>query len=469
MEKSKCYLAIDIGASGGRHILGFIKSGKLTTQEVYRFENGAKMKGAHLCWDEEELFHHVLQGLVECGKQGHRPVSVAIDTWGVDFALLDKDGNRVGDLIAYRDNRTDGMDALLDQTMPFASLFAQTGIARQPFNTIYQMMAVLKQNPEYRETVDDFLLMPEYLSYRLTGKKAHEETILSTGALLDATTRTWCKEALQAAGLPEKWFQTKIVRPGTPLGNLSPEMVGIVGFDTTVVLAAAHDTGSAFMAVPAKDDRAVFLSSGTWSLLGTELLKPQTDGKSRAMGFTNEMGYNGTTRYLKNIMGMWILQCIRKELNKKYSYAEMAALAAESEYEEYVDATDNRFLAPPDMIQEVRKALHDQGSPDPKEDKDIFRAVTLSLAMCYRNSIREIETLTGKSFTSINIVGGGSQNITLNRLTAKVTGLPVYAGPTEGTALGNIIAQMIVSGEIANLQTARQLIADSFSIQKYKE
>lgn len=469
MDKSKCYLAVDIGASGGRHILGFIENGKLTTKEVYRFENGAKMMGDHLCWDDTELFHHVLQGLVECGKLGYHPVSIAIDTWGVDFALLDKAGGLVGNLIAYRDSRTDGMDVLLEKNMPFARLYDKTGIAKQPFNTIYQLMAVLKQNPDYRETVDDFLLMPEYLSYRLTGKKAHEETILSTGALLDAKTRTWCREAISAADLPEKWFQTEIVRPGTPLGNLLPEHVKAIGFDATVILAAAHDTGSAYMAVPAKDDRAVFLSSGTWSLLGTELTKPQTDGKSLTLGFTNEMGYNGTIRYLKNIMGMWILQCIRKEQDKKYSYAEMAELAAESDYADYVDATDNRFLAPPKMIQEVRRALHDQGSPEPKEDKDIYRAVTLSLAMCYRNSIREIETLTGKSFTSINIVGGGSQNITLNRLTAKVTGLPVYAGPTEGTALGNLIAQMITSGELPDLQTARQLIAESFPIQKYKE
>ncbi len=469
MEDRKTYLAIDIGASGGRHILGYIDNGKLATQEMYRFENGAKMKGDHLCWDGEALFQHVLRGIAECGKQGYHPVSIGIDTWGVDFALLDKAGNLAGDTVAYRDNRTDGMDVQLEKTMPFALLYQKTGIAKQPFNTLYQLMAVLKENPQARETADDFLMIPEYLSYRLTGQKAHEETNLSTGALLDAKTRTWCKDAIKAAGLPEKWFRTKIVKAGTVLGRLLPEHAQAVGFESTVVLPATHDTGSAFMAVPAKDDRAVFLSSGTWSLLGTELTKPQTDNKSQAVGFTNEMGYNGTIRYLKNIMGMWMLQCIRKEMDLKYSYAQMAELAAESDYEDYVDATDNRFLAPRNMKGEVLRALHDQGSPEPKEDKDIFRAVTLGLAMCYRNSIREIETLSGKSFTSINIVGGGSQNITLNRLTSKVTGLPVYAGPTEGTALGNLIAQMITDGQLPDLQTARHLITESFPIIKYKE
>lgn len=469
MKEPTSYLAIDIGASGGRHILGTIADGKLTTKEIYRFENGAKQKGGHLCWDGEALFQHVLNGLRECGKQGFHPASVGIDTWGVDFALLDKHGNLVGDTVAYRDNRTDGMDTLLEKTMPYAALYEKTGIAKQPFNTLYQLMAVLKENPEYRETVADFLLIPEYLSYRLTGEKAHEETNLSTGALLDARTRTWCWEAIQAANLPEHWFQTKIVKAGTALGTLLPAYVEAIGYETTVILPATHDTGSAFMAVPARDDRAVFLSSGTWSLLGTELQGPQTDGKSQTTGFTNEMGYNGTIRYLKNIMGMWMLQCIRKEMNNQYSYVEMAALAAESDYEDYVDATDNRFLAPKSMISEVRRALHDQGSPEPQEDKDIFRAVTMSLAMCYRNSIREIETLTGKSFTSVNIVGGGSQNVTLNHLTARVTGLPIFAGPTEGTALGNIIAQMITAGELPDLQTARHLITESFSIVKYKE
>jgi len=467
MKNIPYYLAVDIGASSGRHILGAVEQGELTAKEIYRFENSATMKNGHLCWDAEALKKHVLEGIRECAKQGIRPVSVGIDTWGVDFAPLDKDGNLVGDIVAYRDSRTEGMDTLLEQIMPFQELYRKTGIAKQPFNTLYQLMAVLGEHPEYRETVEDFLLMPEYLSYILTGKKAHEETNLSTGALLDASTRTWCTDAIQAAGMPDKWFHTPVVKAGTVLGKLLPEHVKELGFDTTVILPATHDTGSAYMAVPARDDQAVFLSSGTWSLLGTELTRPQTDADSRAAGFTNEMGYGGTTRYLKNIMGMWMMQRIRKEIASDSSFDEIASLAAQSAYDCYVDATDSRFFAPENMTDEVRSALKEQGAPAPTDNKDLYRAVFLSLAMCYRDSILQIEKLTGKKFTSVNIVGGGSQNITLNRMTAAVTGLPVYAGPTEGTALGNLIAQMITSGELKDLSTARQLIADSFQIQEY--
>ena len=469
MKQLVYHLAVDIGASGGRHILGAIDNGKLITKEVYRFENGAKMNGTHLCWDADALLDHVISGLRACAAQGCSPVSMGIDTWGVDFALLDHAGNRVGEIVAYRDKRTDGMDARLEKTMPLAQLYAITGIAKLPFNTVYQLMAVLKENPEYAQTVADFLLLPEYLSYRLTGIKAHEETNLSTGALLDAKTRTWSTDVLKAAQLPETWFKTPIVKAGTALGSLLPELCGEIGFDMQVFLPATHDTGSAFMAVPARDDRAVFLSSGTWSLLGTELMQPQTDLFSMRCGFTNEMGYNGTIRYLKNIMGMWMLQSIRKELPVKPSYEEIAALAAASVYGDYVDAADNRFLAPESMRGEVLRALAEQGAPEPANEGDLYRCVLLSLAMCYRDSIREMEKLTGKAFTSVNIVGGGSQNVTLNRLTAQVTGLPVYAGPTEGTALGNLIAQMIAMGEIEDLQSARRLIKTSFSIQKITE
>ena len=469
MKNTAYHLAIDIGASGGRHILGAIQDGKLVTREIYRFANSAQAKGGHLCWDEEALVNHVITGLRECGKTGVRPVSVGIDTWGVDFALLNREGGLAGDIVAYRDSRTDGMDAVLEKTMPYQALFEKTGIAKQPFNTVYQLMAVLKEHPEYRETVVDFLLLPEYLSYRLTGQKAHEETNLSTGALLDAKTRGWSMETIRAAQLPPKWFQTPIVKAGTSLGHFLPEVQNAVGFDATVIFPATHDTGSAFMAVPARDDKAVFLSSGTWSLLGTELMRPLTGPDSLKAGFTNEMGYGGTTRYLKNIMGMWMLQSLRKEIGMRLTYDEIADLAAASDYEPYVDATDNRFLAPQSMKGELIRALEDQRVPAPQTDGDLYRVVLLSLAMCYRDSIRELGKLTGVTFTSVNIVGGGSQDVTLNRLTSKVTGLPVYAGPKEGTALGNLIAQMITCGEIPDLQTARRMIKESFQIKKYVE
>jgi len=463
----KTYLAIDIGASSGRHIVAWLENGKIETREVYRFPNGAELKNGHLCWDIEGLEQHVVAGLKAAGEQGYTPAYVGIDTWGVDFVLLDKAGQRVSDAVAYRDSRTDGMDTRLEQALPFPFHFGLCGIAKQPFNTVYQMMAVLKEHPEYAEEAADFLMMPEYLSYILTGKKAHEWTNCTTGALCNAESGTWSETIRAAAGIPERWFRTPMVKPGTVLGPLTDAVVAEVGYQATVILPATHDTGSAYMAVPARDDGAAFLSSGTWSLLGTELPAPDTSQAALDAGFTNEGGYNGTTRFLKNIMGMWMLQCIHKEIDKAHSFTEMAQLAAESTYTAYVDATDNRFLAPESMLAEVKAALADAGSPKPAGLSDILRAVTVGLAVCYDKSIQEMSEITGKNFTSINIVGGGSANVVLNQMTADVTGLPVYAGPTEGTALGNLAAQMIADGAFADLAAFRAALPRSFEIREY--
>jgi len=463
----RSYLAIDIGASSGRHIVGWMENGVIHTQEVYRFQNTETEKNGHLCWDMEGLYQHVLAGMVACREAGFIPTTMSIDTWAVDFALLDATGAMVGDLIAYRDARTQGMDKLLEERYSFEELYQATGIAKQPFNTIYQLMAVLQEHPEYRRQVTDFLLVPEYLSYRLTGQKAHEWTNLSTGAMCDPRTHTWAHAALHAADLPYMWFMTRIVEPGYDLGTLKPEVEERVGYDTNVVLGATHDTASAFMAVPAQDQHAAFLSSGTWSLLGMELDQPLPTEESRLAGFTNEGGWARTTRYLKNIMGLWMIQSIRRETNEQYSFAEMAQLAAQSTYPAWVNAVDNRFMAPASMLEEVKAALAEQGAPQPQSLGDVLRAVTMGLAVCYRDAISEMARLTGTEFTSINIVGGGSQNVTLNQMTADVTGLPVFAGPTEGTALGNLASQMVASGELHSLEEFRQVIRNSFDIVKY--
>ena len=463
----KTYLAIDIGASSGRHIVSWLEDGKIETREVYRFPNGGEMKNGHLCWDIEGLEHHVVAGLKAAKDQGYTPSYIGIDTWGVDFVLLDKDGQRLGDAVAYRDSRTDGMDAELEKVMPFPFHFGLCGIAKQPFNTVYQMMAVVKEHPEYATEAADFLMMPEYLSYILTGKKAHEWTNCTTGALCNAESGTWSETIRAAAGIPESWFSTAMVKPGTVLGPLTDKVAAEVGYQATVILPATHDTGSAYMAVPAKDDGAAFLSSGTWSLLGTELPAPVTSEAALHAGFTNEGGYNGTTRFLKNIMGMWMLQCIHKEIGKAHTFAEMADMAGRSTYPAYIDAADNRFLAPESMLEEVKSALRDAGAPEPADLADVLRAVTMGLAVCYDKSIKEMAEITGKQFTSINIVGGGSANVVLNQMTADVTGLPVYAGPTEGTALGNLAAQMIVDGAFEDLAAFRKALPGSFEIKEY--
>ncbi len=464
---NKIYLAIDIGASSGRHIAAWLENGVIKTEEVYRFPNGAEMKDGHLCWDIESLEKHVVSGLKAAKEQGHTPDYIGIDTWGVDFILLDKDDQRVGPAVAYRDSRTNGMDTELEKVLPFNMHFGLCGIAKQPFNTVYQMMAVLKEHPEYATEVEDFLMMPEYLSFILTGRKAHEWTNISTGALGNAETGAWSEMIRTAANLPDKWFRTPIVKPGTTLGALTPAIAAEVGYEATVILPATHDTGSAYMAVPAKDDGAAFLSSGTWSLLGTELDTPVTSTAACEAGFTNEGGYNGTTRFLKNIMGMWMLQSIHREIGKIHTFAEMAQMAAASDYPAYVDAADNRFLAPESMLEAVKSALRDAGAPEPQSLSDILRAVTYGLAVCYKESIAEMSAITGKAFTSVNIVGGGSANVVLNQMTADVTGLPVYAGPTEGTALGNLAAMMIADGTFADLAAFRAALPGSFEIKTY--
>ena len=463
----RIYLAIDIGASSGRHIAAWLEGERIVTREVYRFPNGAEMRNGHLCWDIEALEGHVIAGVKAAVQAGLSPDFIGVDTWGVDFVLLDREGQRLGDAVAYRDSRTEGVDALLEEALPYPFHYGLCGIAKQPFNSVYQMMAVLREHPEYADTADDFLMMPEYLSYVLTGKKAHEWTECTTGALCNAETGSWSEMIRMAAGLPDKWFRTPMVRPGTVLGPLSEAIRAETGCTATVILPATHDTGSAYMAIPAKDEGAAFLSSGTWSLLGTELPGPVATGEALAAGFTNEGGYGGTTRFLKNIMGMWMLQCIHKETGGAHTFAQMADMAAASTYPACIDAAAGRFLAPDSMLEEVRTALREAGAPEPQSLADVLRAVTMGLAVCYDKSIREMSAITGKAFTSINIVGGGSQNVVLNQMTADVTGLPVYAGPAEGTALGNLAAQMIADGAFADLAAFRKALPGSVEIREY--
>ena len=457
------FLAVDMGASGGRHILAHLEQGKIILEEIYRFDNGMVERDGHLCWQMDRLWEHVLKGMAACKAAGKVPVSMGIDTWGVDYVLLDKAGNLLGDTVAYRDGRTQGMDAKLEQTMPFAELYRRTGIAKQPFNTVYQLMAT---PPELLEQAEDFLMVPDYLHYRLTGVKANEYTEASTSGLLNALSREWDPEVLAAAGIPPRIFRRPVM-PGTNLGPILPEIAQRVGFSCDVVLPATHDTGSAFMAVPASSPNAVYLSSGTWSLLGVENDAPLTGADSLESGFTNEGGYDGKIRYLKNIMGMWMLQCVRNELEKRYSFGEMAQMAADAPETPWrVDVADNRFLAPKNMIAELQLAVTEQGGEELTLPR-LLRMVNLSLAEGYAKAIDQLEALTGKRFDTVHIVGGGSQNQTLNQMTADATGRTVVAGPTEGTALGNLMAQLIAGGAFADLAQAREAERASFDVTTY--
>ena len=470
----KKYLAIDIGASSGRHILGTVENGKIVLDEVYRFTNGQIRKDGHDCWDVDKLVDSVKAGIDAALEKG--PIeSAGIDTWGVDFVLLDKDLKRCSDAVAYRDKRTEGADAEIEAgVLSFADLYRRVGIQKTSFNTIYQLWALKKEHPEQLKRAVHFLTVPEYLNYRLTGNIVHEYTDSSTTALLDAEKKDWDYDLIEKLGLPKAIFG-KLEMPGATVG----EYKGV-----KIVLPAMHDTGSAYLAVPARDDKAVYLSSGTWSLLGVENEKPITTRAACVANFTNEGGAWGRYRFLKNIMGLWMIQSIRRELNgveyvegrgreatlealalladyergHQYSFGELSNVArGENTYNVIVDVNQQRFMNPDSMIGEVIKAAREQGKA-PTTVGELMQCVYKSLAECYSDAIRNLSDLTGKTYTSINIVGGGCQDLYLNALTAEATGLEVFTGPIEGTAIGNLIVQMIVGGEFKDLTEARRAI-----------
>ena len=470
----KRYLAIDIGASSGRHIVGTVRDGKIALEEVYRFTNGQVRKDGHDCWDVDALVASVKAGIDAALAKG--PVdSIGIDTWGVDFVLLDKDLNRCSDAVAYRDVRTAGADAEIERdVISFADLYRRVGIQKTSFNTIYQLWALKKEHPEQLAKAAHFLTMPEYLNFALTGKIVHEYTDSSTTALLDAAKKDWDRELIEKLGLPVGIFG-KLEMPGATVG----EYKGV-----KVVLPALHDTGSAYLAVPARDDKAVYLSSGTWSLLGVENDKPITNKAAQQANFTNEGGAWGRYRFLKNIMGLWMIQSIRRELNgvsyvegksgeetaealkaltdyqkgREYSFGDLSTIARGTDgYDTLIDVNEQRFMNPASMIAEVSKAAAERGRA-PTTVGELMQCVYKSLAECYAREIRSLSEITGKTYTSINIVGGGCQDLYLNALTADATGLEVFTGPIEGTAIGNLIVQMIAGGEFKDLAEARQAI-----------
>lgn len=465
----KYHLAVDIGASSGRHILGHVEQGRIVLEEVYRFENGPKKRGGRLCWDFDALAREVVNGLKACAKLGKVPATLGVDTWGVDFALVDREGRVLGDTVAYRDSRTQGMDALVEELIPAQELYRRTGIQKQSFNTIYQLMAVKRQSPELLEQAHRLLLVPDYLHYTLTGVMSNEYTEASTSGLVSAAAKDWDRELLGLLGFPQKLFGP-LSLPGTALGGLRPALREELGFDCQVVLPASHDTGSAFLAVPAGEGDSVTLSSGTWSLLGVELETPVTTPESRAANFTNEGGYQYRFRYLKNIMGLWMIQNLRREMAENGQlpgFGELSRLAREAaDFPGRVDVDDPSFMAPESMSAAVRAYCERMGQPVPQSPGELLSCVYHSLAQCYAQSVRQLERLTGRSFQAVHIVGGGSQDAYLNQLTASATGLPVYAGPTEGTALGNLLVQMIAQGEFASLQEARDAIRASFAVKE---
>ena len=461
------YLAIDIGASSGRHILAHMENGKMILEEIYRFPNGMIEKNGHKCWDTEALFDAILEGMKKCKEVGKVPVSMGIDTWAVDYVLLDKENKRIGDAIGYRDGRTMGMDEKVYAIIPEEKLYERTGIQKQIFNTIYQLMAVKEQDPKMLGQAETMLMIPEYFNFLLTGKKAAEYTNATTTQLVSPETKDWDYELIEMLGYPRQIFQ-KIEKPGTVLGNLTEEVKKEVGFDCKVILPATHDTGSAVMAVPTNDENTIYISSGTWSLMGTELKKADCSKESRLHNFTNEGGYDYRFRYLKNIMGLWMIQSVRCEIAPELGYGEICEAASKTDITSLVNCNDDRFLAPENMTEEVQKACRESGQKVPVGIAEVASVIYNSLAKCYEETIEEIEEMSGIVYGSIHVVGGGANAAYLNELTAKTTGKTVYAGPTEATAIGNLTAQMIAAGELSDLQAARKCIFDSFEVKTFQ-
>lgn len=454
------HLAIDIGASSGRHILGFYENGKLEIKEVYRFENGLQNINGSLCWDIESLLNEVKNGIKACKEQGYTPDTIAIDTWGVDYVLIDEKDDEIMPAYAYRDERTYAVIDEVESIIPPYELYSKTGEQKQAFNTIYQLYCDKKAGR--LDKAAHFLMMPAYLSYKLTGVAKNEYTLATTGALVNAKTKEWDMEVISKLGLPEKLFD-KLALPAEYIGNLTKEMRDFVGFDAAVVCAPSHDTAAAVAACPLEED-GMYISSGTWSLIGAENTEAILTEKACEFNFANEGGVDYRFRFLKNYMGMWLIQNIRRNINKEKTYDEMMFLAKESDFVEYIDVNDKSFVAPENMIEAIRTYLGKKDLPL----GDVLNSVYHSLAKSYVTAVREMEDLTGKTIKKINIVGGGCADKYLNELTAKYTGKPVVAGPKEATAIGNLIIQAIYSNPELDLEFMRKVVKTSFDIEEVR-
>lgn len=465
------YLAFDIGASSGRAILGNLENGTLQLEEIHRFENGMVYHNNHYYWNVYQLFEELKIGLKKCIQERKiQPQSVGIDTWGVDFGLLNSEGDLIGLPFAYRDSITDNAPEELFKLIPRDLLYASTGLQDMQFNTLFQLFALEKMNYSSLKQAKDLLFIPDLLSYFFTGIKINEYTIASTSQMLNANSRSWESSVLKSANIDTSLLQD-IVQPGTVIGEFMPHICLETGSSPIPVVAvASHDTASAVISAPAHGDDWAYLSSGTWSLMGVEISNPLTEGKAMAMNFTNEGGAENTIRLLKNIIGMWLIQecrrCWASEYN--YSWPEMVKLAESAEPFKYlINPDETRFLNPPHMPNAIISYCEESGQGTPSSHAEIIRAVYDSLALKYKMVLDQLELITEKKITCLHIVGGGSNNLFLNQLTADVTGIKVVSGPTEATAIGNILMQAKSDGEVENVAQIRAVVRNSFDVREF--
>lgn len=465
-------LAFDLGASSGRAVVGRLEGGKLVIEEIHRFPNDPVQAGDRLYWDILRLYHEIKQGIVKARQRGFAIRSIGIDSWAVDFGLIGANGELIANPYHYRDHHTDGMMEEVFAKLGRSAIYAKTGLQFLQFNTIYQLAALVKADSPALAAADKLLMIPDLLRYFLTGAMKGEYTNASTTQLLGAVDRAWDEALARGVGV-DPALLPDVVQPGTVVGSLSPRVCEeLVVPPIPVVAVAEHDTASAVVAVPALEADFAYLSCGTWSLLGTELPEPVLTEQALAWNFTNEGGVNGTYRLLKNIMGLWLVQeCKRSwdKAGKSHSFAELVTYAASAKpFAAYIDPDDDQFLNPVDMPEQIRAYCRATGQPAPETEGEVIRVVLESLAMKYRWVLERTERLAGKTFGGLHIVGGGIQNELLCRLTANAIRRPVWAGPAEGSAIGNVVVQLIAAGDIADLAAARRAIRDSFGVATYE-
>ena len=434
------YLAVDIGASSGRHILASMDNGRMTIEEVYRFDNGMINDNGNKLWDVDSLFANIIEGMKKCKELGKIPVSMSIDTWAVDYVLLDDNDKCIGNVYGYRDERTDGMDEEVYKVISEKELYKRTGIQKQKFNTIYQLMSDKFIRPEQLKEANTFIMLPDYFQFLLTGVKASEYTNATSTQLVNPETKQWDYELIDMLGINRNMFM-ELKQPGTILGELTDGIKKIVGYNTRVVMCASHDTASAVMAVPTVADNVLYLSSGTWSLMGTELLKAR-----------------------------WIIQSVRHEFEDRYTFAELCKEAEETDYiTSRIDVNNKCFLAPENMTEAIKSYCNNNDLIIPDTAGEIAAVVYKSLADSYADTVMQIEKNLDITYDAIYVIGGGANAGYLNQLTADSTGKTVVAGPAEATAIGNIMAQMIADSVFKNLKEARACVRDSFDIKRFEQ
>lgn len=472
MSANKQFLAFDLGAESGRGILGLFEGSRLRLEVIHRFSNGAIPLLDALHWDVLHLYGEMLQTL-RLSAAKHGPLDgLGVDTWGVDFALLGRGGVLLGNPRHYRDPHTEGVMEQAFARLPRAEIFRHTGIQFMRFNTLFQLLAMQRDRSPLLDAAETLLFMPDLFHYFFTGIKVNEYTDSSTSQMLDPQSRQWAYPLMEAFGLPAKILGT-LVQPGTVLGPLRPSVVCETGINAAAVIApASHDTASAVVAVPAAAKSWAYISSGTWSLMGVELPQPLVGAAALEANFTNEGGIGGTTRFLKNIMGLWLVQECRRAWERAgttYSYDELMRQAETARpFASLVNPNDPAFILPPNMPAALTDFCRHSGQPLPDGVGGTVRCALESLALCYRWVLERLETLTGQRAEVIHIVGGGSQNALLNQFTADACGRPVVAGPVEATAIGNVLVQALGIGVLGSLAEAREVVRRSFEVRTFE-